>query len=48
MLGEQVLEHLKEAFPSKIEAQLLGIEDIDAAIGKARVVVLLFMSECNE
>ena len=29
---EQVLEHFEKDFPSKIKAQLLEIEDTDAAI----------------
>ena len=45
MLGEQVLEHFKESFAPKIESYLLKINDIDTAIGKARVLVLLFKSE---
>ena len=44
MSDEQVYEYFKETFPAQIEAQLLEIEDIDVASGKARVLVLLFKS----
>ena len=34
MSDEYILEHIKEAFPPKIEAQLLEIEDTDVTTGK--------------
>ena len=42
MSHKQVLEHFKEAFPPKIEAESLKVGDTDIAIGKARVPVLVF------
>ena len=45
MSDEQVLEHFKEEFSPKVKAQLLETDDIDTAMGKARVLVLLFKSE---
>ena len=48
MSDKQVLEHIKEAFPTKIEAQILEKEDIDVAIGKARILVLFLKSELRQ
>ena len=42
MSGDQVLEHFKAYFPAKIEAQLIKNNDIYTAIGKSRVLALLF------
>ena len=36
MLDEHILEQFKQFFQSKIESQLLEIDDIDAVIVKAR------------
>ena len=44
MSDEQVLEYVKEAFSPMTEAQLFKIDDINTAIGKARVLGLLFKS----
>ena len=45
MSDEQVLEHLKEVFLSKIDAKPLEIDDTDTVIGKTRGLVLLFKLE---
>ena len=41
---EQVWEHYKEAFLSKIDAHLLNIDDIDIAIVKVGAFILLYKS----
>ena len=42
MSNEKVLEHFKEAFQPKIEAQLLEIDNINILIDQVRVLILLF------
>ena len=42
---EQLLKHCKEAFPLKIEAYLLEINNIHVAIWKVIVLISLFKSE---
>ena len=41
MSDKQVLENFKQAFPPKIEAQLLEIDDIDEAIGETRFPIYI-------
>ena len=43
-----MLEHFKEAFPHKFEAQLLKLNDINTALGKTAVLVLFFKSELQQ
>ena len=45
MSEEVTFEHFNESLPSKIESQLLKIDNIDVAIGKAQVLVLMFKSK---
>ena len=45
MSGEQIEEHLVQAFQPKIKAQFLEIDDIQIAIGGAQVNILLFKSD---
>ena len=45
MSDKEVLEHFKEVFPTKIEAQLLEINDTRMVIGKVRVLILLLRNE---
>ena len=48
MSDEQLLENFKEAFPFKIEVVLLEINNVDTAIGKAKVLILLFKHEFHD
>ena len=45
MSDSHILEHFKEPFPLKIESQLLERHDIDTAIVKEQVFVLVFKTE---
>ena len=45
MSDKQVLEHFKETLLPNKEAQLFEIHDINIAIGKARVLIILFNLE---
>ena len=45
MSNKWVLEHFKEAFPPKIVAQLLEIDEPDSEIGKASVMLLAFKKD---
>ena len=44
MSDKQVYEHFKETFSSKIEVQLLEVDDIGTEIGKARFLIFLLNS----
>ena len=45
---DQILEHLKQSLLLKIEAQQLEINEINAAIVKTRVLLLLFKADLSQ